>query len=157
MSTASLTVVSWMNPARRKTGEEWVAYFRRWRVSTRTRFNALGHSLCGPAQVKRRLTFAGHLARMDDTRIAKQVLDFRSLFEWRTPQSLVGDGGGGGDPSRHRGRGVSPCDWEKTPEQASNMWQETVQHPQQALWTELVVGREVWRKAVKRFAGSMQG
>lgn len=49
------------------------------------------------------LTFAGHLARMGDTRLAKRVMDFRSLLESRTRQALVGDTGGGGNPRGHRG------------------------------------------------------
>lgn len=32
---------------------DWVAFFRRWRASTRQLFNTLGHSLWGPAQVAR--------------------------------------------------------------------------------------------------------
>lgn len=62
-------MLSWMSPTKRIEEEEWVGYFRRWR----TRFNTVGYSW-GPAQVKRWLTFAGHLAHMED---------FRFLFEWR--------------------------------------------------------------------------
>lgn len=125
MSTASLTMLSWTNPTRQVKEDEW-----RWRTST---FNTLGYSLWGPAQVKPWLTFVGHVFRIDDTRIAKQVLEFRSSFEWQRRRTLVGDRGGGGRPLRHCGRRVRPCVCEKVPEQASNMWQ---QLPQVSTWTE---------------------
>lgn len=69
-------------------------------ASTRIRDNLVGCSLWGPTHVKHLLTFVGHPGRMDDAAIAEQVLDFRSL----TRQSLVGGGGGGDNPLRHRGR-----------------------------------------------------
>lgn len=109
----------------------------------------------GPAQVKRWLTFAGHVAHMEDSRVVQKVLHFRSLFEWRTRQDLVGARGGGGTPLRHRGRGVRPCVWEEFPEQLSNMWQEIEQEAQRGSWTELALNRESWRQAVNKFVATM--
>lgn len=79
--------------------------FRDWRANTRKRFNLFGRSLRGPAQVERWLIFGGHLSRMGDAMIMKQVLHFRSFARL----SLVGDRGGGRNPLWHCGRGVRPC------------------------------------------------
>lgn len=150
LSVLSLTLLSWMNPAKRKQHEDRVVFFRGWRANTRERFNDLGHSVCGPAQVERWLTFAERVARMEDSRVVKKVLRFRPLLEGRTRQDLVGARGGGGNPLRHRGQGVRHCVWEKAPEQVSRMWQAEDQKPQRSSWTELASTRESWHDAGKQ-------
>lgn len=125
-------------------------FSRRWRANATKRFNDLGHSLWGPAQVKRWLTCAGQWLVW-----IEKLLHVLSLFEWRTRQDLVGAMGGGGDPLRHRGRGVRPCVWEEFPEQLSNMWQEIEQEAQRGSWTELALNRESWRQAVNKFVATM--
>lgn len=90
------------------------------------RFRGIGGSTLGsaitftgtrrgvPRRSKMWSTFAGHLPRIHDTRMVKQVLNSWSLFdEWRTRESLVGDRVGAGNPLRARGRGVRPCVWGK--------------------------------------------
>lgn len=74
-------MMSWMRIACRRRDEDSLVYSRRWRPGVRKRFNDLDDSLCRHAQVKRWLTFAGHLAWMDSSRIVKQVIDDRSLLE----------------------------------------------------------------------------
>lgn len=66
MSVLSMTLLSWMNPSRRKAQEERLGYFRTWWASTRNDFKTLGYCLWGPLLIARWLTFAGHLARMGD-------------------------------------------------------------------------------------------
>lgn len=85
------------------------------------------------------------------------VMDFRGLLEWRTRQATAGDKGGGGNPLRHRGRGVRPCVWEIAPEQVGSMWQDSTQAPQRFAWTELAQDRNEWRAVVKKFVATMKG
>lgn len=78
---------------------------------------------------------------MDDSRIAKKVLDFQPLLEWRTRQTLAGDSGGGGNPLHHRGRGVRSCVWEEIMEQVSDSRQNEDQAPRRVSWTEFALDR----------------
>lgn len=44
LSVVDLAIVSWMIPTQHRANEKWVAYFRRWRASTRMRYNMFGDS-----------------------------------------------------------------------------------------------------------------
>lgn len=128
-------------------------YFRRGRASTRKRFNTLGYS-CGDPHL---LPDGSPSLVACDSRLMKKVLDFWSLLEWRIRETLVGDKGGGGNPLRHRGKGVRPCVWKEVPEQVSSNWQAEDQELRRVSWMELVWDRDAWRQAVKTCVAPMRG
>lgn len=102
-------------PTPSRPHEPGIDWLKRARRRARAMGHSLGHTLWGRLQQKRYRCYAGHIARLDSSRLVKCTMRHKALQEWRTAQSLIGNAGGGirRNPLRHTARGVRPCPWEK--------------------------------------------
>lgn len=130
LDSIAITMLSQIVWTRCHTGESGEDFFVRRRNAVGSKNAALAHQVWGMLAIRRRVAFAGDVARLPDARLVKIVQWDDSLPVWKTRQFLVRQTGGG-HPLRHRGRGVRASVWEQLPgklfEQVMGSWTQAEQ------------------------------
>lgn len=160
LNVSCLTMLSTMLRVTHRASETWVEHFTRKRRQARTHNEEAGHELWGPLALKRQLTFAGHIARLGDDRMAKCVSIAHGIETWRTTQAIIEHSGGRGRAFRHTGRGVAPCVWDQNPQRAAERWYAGLTESQKSewirdhgcppqTWWDMALQRQQWWSAVQ--------
>ena len=117
--------------------EQWIPFYRR---TLRAAHEAVQRALGGHDLVFQlrhlRWGWAGHLARLDEGRLAKQVANYRSLEWWRDRQEEIRADRLRYDPRRRPGPGRPALKWEEQLEVFAASYGAT--------WTQLAADRLVW-------------
>ena len=134
---------------RRTSQELWVPWHRRTRRKAGKVLTSLGIHPWGTSLCLKTLTWAGHVARLPESRLCKQVLRWRDLEWWRRRQALIELGF---PQLRHpQGPFGHPCRWETAAEKCAN-WAADLDHGSRD-WHERAANRYSWKRLVLDFLG----
>ena len=132
---------------RRSSQELWVTWHRRTRREAGKVLFSLGIHPWGTSLRLRTLTWAGHVSRLPDSRLCKQVPRWKDLEWWRRRQALIGLGF---PQLRHpQGQFGYPCRWEAAAEKCAN-WAADVDHGSRD-WHVRLADRDSWKRLVHEY------
>lgn len=132
-------MISRMHRKARFRGELWMEWFRRVRRDARQLHLDLGFVPWSKLLRKLKLTWAGHVARMADSRWAFVLTRWRNLEWWRQQQVLIALGARN---LRHPAVFGRPRRWETALEQFQLWSEDFLRSP--LTWSQLALDRELW-------------
>jgi hypothetical protein len=133
---------------KRRPGEQWLPWFRRTRRESTDILKCLNILPWSVLVQKRKLSWAGHIARLDPARICAKVCSWRDLEWWRKQQAWIALGA---SEFRHPARFGCPQRWESFIERFQIWWAESdrCERP----WRLLARNRDSWYYKSLEFLG----
>ena len=132
---------------RRTAQELWVPWHRRSRREAGKVLSSLGVHPWGTSLCLKILTWAGHVSRLPNSRLCKQVFRWKDLEWWRRRQALIELGF---PQLRHpQGQFGHPCRWETAAEKCAHWAADLDQGSWD--WHTRAADRESWKRLVHDF------